>query len=320
MINVKNLTKMYGEQKAVDDITFEVQKGEILGFLGPNGAGKTTTMRLITCYMLPTAGTVEVEGLDIHEDSLAIREKIGYLPEMAPLYLDMNMVDYLKYIADLRNIPKAKQRERISEMIEVCGLKVELHKNIDQLSKGYRQRVGLAQAMIHDPEILILDEPTIGLDPNQIVEIRQLIKRLGREKTVILCSHILSEVQATCGRVIIINEGQIVADGTPDDLQSKFQGNEQLFIEFKAPENDAVAKIKTLDKVEDVRKVKPKSLNAQALQIESTKGDDLREAVFHLAVQEGWILLEMRREVSSLEDVFRSLTGSQQHRLPRDSQ
>jgi ABC-2 type transport system ATP-binding protein len=311
MINVKNLTKMYGEQKAVDDISFEVKKGEILGFLGPNGAGKTTTMRIITCYMLPTVGTVDVDGIDIHEDSLAIRQKIGYLPESAPLYMDMNVVDYLKYVAELRNIPKLQQRERISEMIEVCGLRAELHKDIDQLSKGYRQRVGLAQAMIHDPEILILDEPTIGLDPNQIVEIRQLIKRLGREKTVILCSHILSEVQATCGRVIIIHNGQVVADGTPEVLQSAFQGKERLFIEFKAPEDDSAAKLRALESVEDVREVKPQGTDTIALQIESAKGADIREPVFHLAVKEGWTLLEMRREVSSLEDVFRSLTAGQ---------
>jgi len=309
MINVKNLTKLYGEQKAVDDITFEVKKGEVVGFLGPNGAGKTTTMRIITCYMLPSSGTVEVDNFDVHDDSLKIREKIGYLPEHAPLYMDMNVVDYLRYIAELRNIPKTRQKDRIHQMIEVCGLRVELHKTIDQLSKGYRQRVGIAQAMIHDPEILILDEPTIGLDPNQIVEIRQLIKRLGREKTVILCSHILSEVQATCSRVIIINKGQIVADGTPEDLQAGFQGRERLFIEFKAPQNDAKTKLRTLENIEEVREVKSDTPGIKAMQIESSKGKDLREAVFHLAVKEGWILLEMRREVSSLEDVFRALTG-----------
>lgn len=311
MISVKNLTKMYGEQRAVDDISFEVQQGEILGFLGPNGAGKTTTMRVVTCYMLPTLGTVEVDNMDVHKDSLAIRQKIGYLPEHTPLYMDMTVTDYLQYIAELRNIPKESQRERIHEMIEVCGLRIELHKTIDQLSKGYRQRVGLAQAMIHDPDILILDEPTIGLDPNQIVEIRQLIKRIGREKTVILCSHILSEVQATCGRVIIINNGQIVADGTPEDLQAGFQGRERLFIEFKAPENDSAKKIQTLESVEEVREVKAHGPETKALQIESAKGADLREAVFHLAVKEGWTLLEMRREVSSLEDVFRALTSNQ---------
>jgi len=309
MINVKNLTKLYGEQKAVDDISFEVKKGEVVGFLGPNGAGKTTTMRIITCYMLPSSGTIEVDNLDVHDESLKIREKIGYLPEHAPLYMDMNVVDYLKYIAELRNIPKTRQKDRIHQMIEVCGLRVELHKTIDQLSKGYRQRVGIAQAMIHDPEILILDEPTIGLDPNQIVEIRQLIKRLGREKTVILCSHILSEVQATCSRVIIINKGQIVADGTPEVLQAGFQGRERLIIEFKAPQNDTRAKLRTLENIEDVREVKTETPGCKSMQIESSKGKDLREAVFHLAVKEGWILLEMRREVSSLEDVFRALTG-----------
>ena len=309
MITVKDMTKMYGEQRAVDNISFTVKKGEIVGFLGPNGAGKTTTMRIITCYMLPTAGSVVVDDLDVQTDSLAVRQKIGYLPEHAPLYMDMNVVDYLRYVAELRNIPKERQRQRIQEMIEVCGLRVELHKTIDQLSKGFRQRVGIAQAMIHDPEILILDEPTLGLDPNQIVEIRQLIKRLGREKTVILCSHILSEVQATCGRVIIIHRGKLVADGTTENLQAEFQGKEKLFIEFKAPTNDSMAKVRTLEKVDEVRKVKAQGVGTQALQIESRRGDDIREAVFHLAVKEGWTILEMHREVSSLEDVFRALTG-----------
>jgi ABC-2 type transport system ATP-binding protein len=309
MITVTNLTKLYGEQRAVDNISFTVKKGEILGFLGPNGAGKTTTMRIITCFMLPTSGTVVVDDLDVQNRSLEVRQKIGYLPEHAPLYMDMNVVDYLRYVAELRNIPKEKQRERIQEMIEVCGLRVELHKTIDQLSKGYRQRVGLAQAMIHDPEILILDEPTLGLDPNQIVEIRQLIKRLGREKTVILCSHILSEVEATCGRVIIIHQGRLVADGTTENLQAEFQGKERLYIEFKTLPEDSVAKVRALDKVEDVRKVKSQGTGTQALQIESSRGDDVREAVFNLAVKEGWSIAEMHREVSSLEDVFRALTG-----------
>jgi ABC-2 type transport system ATP-binding protein len=309
MITVKDLTKKYGEQAAVDNISFTVKKGEIVGFLGPNGAGKTTTMRIITCYMLPTAGSVVVDDLDVQTQSLEVRQKIGYLPEHAPLYMDMNVVDYLRYIAELRNIPKERQKQRIHEMIEVCGLRVELHKTIDQLSKGYRQRVGIAQAMIHDPEILILDEPTLGLDPNQIVEIRQLIKRLGREKTVILCSHILSEVQATCERVIIINQGKLVADGTTENLQAEFQGKEKVFIEFRAPTDDSIAKVRGLEKVEEVRKVKAQGSGNQALQIESRRGDDVREAVFHLAVKEGWTILEMHREVSSLEDVFRALTG-----------
>ncbi len=207
-ITVRNLTKYYGEQAAVHDISFDVKSGEILGFLGPNGAGKTTTMKILTCYMPPNSGTVEVEGLDIFERSVEVRRKIGYLPEMNPLYLDMNVLDYLEYSAQLHGLRGGAVNQRLKEMVHVCGLEEVRHKDIGEMSKGFRQRVGLAQAMIHDPEVLILDEPTSGLDPNQIVEIRNLIKQLGRAKTVILSTHILSEVQATCDRVLIINEGK----------------------------------------------------------------------------------------------------------------
>jgi len=208
-IAVRNLTKLYGDEKAVDDISFDVGTGEILGFLGPNGAGKTTTMKIITCYMPQTAGSVEVDGLSTLDHSMEVRRKIGYLPELNPLYLDMNVLEYLEYTARLHGLRNKQLRQRQNEMVEVCGLQDVRHKDIGELSKGYRQRVGLAQSMIHDPEVLILDEPTSGLDPNQIVEIRNLIRRLGSAKTVILSTHILSEVQATCNRVIIINEGSI---------------------------------------------------------------------------------------------------------------
>ncbi|HTP13080.1 MAG TPA: ATP-binding cassette domain-containing protein, partial [Bacteroidota bacterium] len=219
-IAVRNLTKFYGTEKAVDDISFDVKTGEILGFLGPNGAGKTTTMKVITCYLPPTAGSVEVEGFTVADHSFEVRGKIGYLPELNPLYLDMNVLEYLEYSAQLFGIRNALLRERMGEMIEVCGLGDVRHKDIGELSKGYRQRVGLAQAMIHDPQVLILDEPTSGLDPNQIVEIRALIKELGKEKTVILSTHILSEVQSTCSRVLIINDGKLVADDAPERLQA----------------------------------------------------------------------------------------------------
>ncbi|MCC6396317.1 MAG: ATP-binding cassette domain-containing protein, partial [Bacteroidetes bacterium] len=227
-ISVRNLTKVYGEQKAVDDISFDVNTGEILGFLGPNGAGKTTTMKILTCYMPPTMGSVQVDGLSIDEHSLEVRKKIGYLPEMNPLYHDMNVLDYLEYSAQLHGLRKGAVHHRIKEMVRVCGLESVRHKDIGEMSKGFRQRVGLAQAMIHDPEVLILDEPTSGLDPNQIVEIRNLIKELGQAKTLILSTHILSEVQATCDRVLIINEGKIVADGSPEKLQQEFHGAESL--------------------------------------------------------------------------------------------
>jgi ABC-2 type transport system ATP-binding protein len=233
-IAVRNLTRSYGETKAIDDISFDVKTGEVLGFLGPNGAGKTTTMKIITCFMPPNAGTVEVDGLDITQHSLEVRKKIGYLPETNPLYYDMNVLDYLEYSAKLQGMKEGAMQHRMKEMVRVCGLEEVRHKDIGELSKGYRQRVGLAQAMIHDPEVLILDEPTSGLDPNQIVEIRNLIKQLGRAKTVILSTHILSEVQATCSRVLIIHEGKIVADGSPEQLQAEFQGAESITLEFRA--------------------------------------------------------------------------------------
>jgi ABC-2 type transport system ATP-binding protein len=306
MIQIESLTKKYGTTVAVNDISFKVQTGEILGFLGPNGAGKTTTMKVITCFMSPTEGNVLVDDLNVQEDSLAIRQKIGYLPEQTPLYVDMNVVDYLYYVAELREIPKGEKKKRIGGVIDVCGLGEMLHKNIGELSKGYRQRVGLAQAMVHDPEILVLDEPTIGLDPNQIVEIRNLIKTLGKEKTVILSTHILPEVQATCDRVAIINRGKIVADGTPQELQSSFQGKDRLYLELKGA-NGFLDHLRLLPGVDSVVALSVKD-DTTKFQIETTKGNDVRERVFHLAVQQNWTLLEMHREQTSLEEVFRELT------------
>ena len=232
-IIVENLTKQYGPQKAVDDISFKVDTGEILGFLGPNGAGKTTTMKIITCFMAPTNGDVKVNDVSIHSNQEEIKRKIGYLPENNPLYYDMPVLEYLDFVGELQGIEKNKIQNRIAEMVHVCGLNDEKHKKIGELSKGYRQRVGLAQAMIHDPEILILDEPTTGLDPNQIIEIRKLIRHIGKEKTVILSTHILPEVEATCDRILIINKGKIVADGTSETLRKQAQGNEMLRIEIQ---------------------------------------------------------------------------------------
>ncbi len=310
-IAVHNLTKLYGEQKAVDNISFDVKTGEILGFLGPNGAGKTTTMKIITCYMPPTSGDVKVDGLDNAEHSLEVRKKIGYLPEMNPLYLDMNVVDYLEYSAQLHGMKGNASSHRLKEMVHTCGLEDVRHKDIGELSKGYRQRVGLAQAMIHDPEVLILDEPTSGLDPNQIVEIRNLIKQLGRAKTVVLSTHILSEVQATCTRVLIINEGRIVADGTPEQLQQEFHGAESLTLELKTgltdPVNDISPKLQAVGAVTAVELLSAKnSLARFTLHVE--KSADIREALFRLAVSEGWVILEMHRKTTSLEEVFHKLT------------
>jgi ABC-2 type transport system ATP-binding protein len=310
-IAVRNLTKSYGEQKAVDDISFDVKTGEILGFLGPNGAGKTTTMKIITCYMPPNSGTVEVDGMNISDHSLAVRKKIGYLPETNPLYYEMNTLDYLEYSAKLHGLKGGAVQHRMKEMVHVCGLEEVRHKDISELSKGYRQRVGLAQAMIHDPDVLILDEPTSGLDPNQIVEIRNLIKQLGRAKTVVLSTHILSEVQATCNRVLIINEGKIVADGTPEQLQRDFQGVETLTLELRAdavnPLDQISPKLRAIPNVTNVELLSHKDSTFR-FQIHIEKGGDIREAAFRLAVAEGWILLEMHRKATSLEEVFHRLT------------
>ena len=310
-ITVRNLTKLYGEEKAIDDISFDVKTGEILGFLGPNGAGKTTTMKIITCYMPPSAGTVTVNDCDIANKSLEVRRKIGYLPELNPLYLDMNVLEYLEYSAQLHKMGKTQIRQRMREMVEVCGLAEVRHKDIGELSKGYRQRVGLAQAMIHDPEVLILDEPTSGLDPNQIVEIRNLIRKLGSAKTVILSTHILSEVQATCDRVIIINEGRIAADGTPDQLQHEFRGSDIISLELKANVENGMTeifpKVKALAHVENVQYQNP-SPGIHRLLITAAKGSDIREDLFRQAVSEKWLLLEIHREATSLEEVFHKLT------------
>lgn len=310
-ITVRNLTKYYGQEKAIDNISFDVKTGEIVGFLGPNGAGKTTTMKIITCYMPPSAGTVDVDGYNIADHSLEVRRKIGYLPELNPLYLDMNVVEYLEYAARLHGIDKATLKRQLASMIEVCGLKDVRHKDIGELSKGYKQRVGLAQAMIHDPEVLILDEPTSGLDPNQIVEIRNLIRQLGRAKTVVLSTHILSEVQATCDRVVIVNEGAIVADGTPGQLQQEFRGSELIVIELKTqvanPMVDIFPKLQSLSNVESVEYGGDEN-GAHRFSLFAAKGSDIREEVFRQAVQERWVLLELTRKATSLEEVFHKLT------------
>jgi ABC-2 type transport system ATP-binding protein len=313
-IAVRNLTKLYGTEKAVNDISFDVKTGEILGFLGPNGAGKTTTMKIITCYMPPTSGMVEVEGLDIAEHSFEVRKKIGYLPEMNPLYLDMNVVEYLEYSARLHGLKDVLLRSRLKEMIDVCGITEVRHKDIGELSKGFRQRVGLAQAMIHDPEVLILDEPTSGLDPNQIVEIRNLIRQLGRAKTVVLSTHILSEVQATCDRVIIINEGTIVADGTLEQLQQDFRGSEKISLELKTRATNAMTEI--YPKFKDIHHIDSVEYSGQEGEVHkfsilAEKGFDIREEIFRRAVSEGWILMEMSRKATSLEEVFHKLTTAE---------
>jgi len=310
-ITVRNLTKVYNGQKAIDDLSFQVKTGEILGFLGPNGAGKSTTMKIITCYIPPTEGTVEIDGHNIFDHSLEVRRKIGYLPEMNPLYPDMNVLDYLDYSARLHGVEKGRIQLRIKEMVQVCGLSGVRHKDIGELSKGYKQRVGLAQALLHEPEVLILDEPTSGLDPNQIVEIRNLIKQLGLAKTFILSTHILSEVQATCDRVLIINEGRIVADGTPAQLQQDFRGAESVTVELRTnlpnPLEQVAPKLRSLKSVTGIELLSRKE-SVSRFQLHVEKGADIREATFRLAVAEGWVLLELTTRSTSLEEVFHKLT------------
>jgi len=307
MIQVEHLSKRYGPTLAVSDISFQVQTGEILGFLGPNGAGKTTTMKILTCFMPPTQGTVTIDGLDVFDQSLAVRRKIGYLPESAPMYNEMNVVEYLSFVAGVRGIPKERLKGRLEEMLRVCGLETVTRKEIGELSKGFRQRVGLAQAMIHDPEILILDEPTSGLDPNQIVEIRNLIKRLGQQKTVILSTHILPEVQATCDRVLIISNGKLVADGTPTELAGQFKGDDNLEVVVTGPSPDELKE--KLSAIAGVAWLEVTNGTEISAKITAERGFDLREPIFRSVVDSGWTLLELHRERTSLEDVFRQLTS-----------
>ncbi len=304
-ISVQNLTKVYGQQKAVDDITFEVKTGEILGFLGPNGAGKSTTMKIITCFLKPTEGQVSLDGYSIENDSHEVRRRIGYLPENNPLYLDMSIIDYLGYTAQLQQVEQGLINDRIKEMIDVCGLGNEKHKNIGELSKGYRQRVGLAQALIHDPDVLILDEPTTGLDPNQIVEIRSLIKKIGHEKTVMLSSHILKEVEKTCDRILIINKGKLVANGTTEELGRRASGSNRIILQVQSADGTAG---EALNKLPTVASVQTADRENGIWQIDSKAGKDAREDIFRLCVEKNWVILQMTPLQTSLEDIFRELT------------
>jgi ABC-2 type transport system ATP-binding protein len=278
-----------------------------LGFLGPNGAGKTTTMKIITCFMAPSAGDVKVNDVSIHSNQEKIKKNIGYLPENNPLYYDMPVLEYLDFVAKIQGVPKEKIEKRIMEMVLVCGLNAEKHKKIGELSKGYRQRVGLAQAMIHDPEILILDEPTTGLDPNQIIEIRKLIRQIGKAKTVILSTHILPEVEATCDRILIINNGIIVADGTSDTLRKQAQGNEVIRIQVcDAKDRDQL--IEKLQGIKSVQMADPVHDTTDCFIIQSKEGQTSKRDVFQLCVKNKWVLTEMTPIETKLEDIFRELT------------
>ncbi len=312
MISVQNLTKNYGANKALDNVSFEVRTGEVVGFLGPNGAGKSTTMKIITGFLAPTQGTVKVDGIDIQDDPMAVRAKIGYLPETVPLYTDMKVYEYLDFVAAARGIPKEKRKGAIKHMVDACGLQAVISKTISELSKGYRQRTALAQAMIHNPDILILDEPTSGLDPNQIVEIRDLIKRIGREKTVILSTHILPEVTATCSRVVIINQGKIVASGTTEELLAGGAGGKEVIHAKIRGQRDAVREaLGRHESVRDVKHLLDHEDGVASFAIEVIGGADPQEIVFKTVVANGWMLLEMFKKQESLEDVFRRLTRNE---------
>lgn len=304
-IRIQHLTKRYGAQTAVNNIDFEVKTGEILGFLGPNGAGKTTTMKMIAGYLAPDEGDIQIGGQSILEHDM--RRHIGYLPENNPLYLDMPVMDYLEYCAALHGVPRAETPDRIRKMVALCGLNVEKHKRIGELSKGYRQRTGLAQAMIHDPEILILDEPTTGLDPNQIVEIRKLIRDIGKEKTVILSTHILPEVEATCDRILIINRGNIAADGTADMLRKQAQGRQVLHVRIEGP-SSSEEMLRALQPLPGVEAVETLDAGAGRFELQCLPDVQTAREVFQLCVRRQWILTELVPFETKLEDVFRNLT------------
>ncbi len=306
MIEVKNLSKSYGPVEAVRSISFQVNQGEVIGFLGPNGAGKSTTMKVMTGYLPPNEGTVVVGGKDILEDALPVRQQIGYLPESTPLYSDMITYDYLEFVAAMRGISAEDRPARIRAMTNACGLHDVLAKRVDALSKGYKQRVGLAQAMIHNPPILILDEPTSGLDPNQIVEIRELIREIGRERTVVLSTHILSEVQASCDRVIIIDNGTLVADGTPEELRSSLSGGEQVLITLLNNEEEVASILGDWAPAEVVEHGTDDQGEAYFMLNSSS---DIRADLFRLAVSHNWTLTGLHRKSKNLEDVFRQLTS-----------
>ena len=342
MIELQNLVKDYGSLRAVDAINFSIREGEILGFLGPNGAGKSTTLKMITCFLTPTDGNIQIGELNVFEHSKEIRKMIGYLPEHNPLYLEMTVFDYLKFVAEVREIKETDFKKVLMRVIKKCGLSEVISRPIKTLSKGFRQRVGIAQAIIHDPKILILDEPTSGLDPNQIIEIRELIKELGREKTLIISSHILQEVQAVCDRIVIINKGKIVGHGTTEELRLSHQRKAKLQIEllFEAGskqktasnkkdelesetnldqmpiENEAISNRDDL--IETFKRDLPKidiairSVENETIKLEMTYPQeiDYRKDIYNvIKKQKGWTILEMQRHISSLEDIFRNLTS-----------
>lgn len=301
-VSVRNISKFYADQKSVNDISFEVKKGEILGFLGPNGAGKSTTMKILACYLPPSAGTATVCGLDIIQQPLEVRQKIGYLPENNPLYYDMYVKEFLEFALQVQMpLSSADSKKKIKEAIELVGINLEQHKKIGQLSKGYKQRVGLAQALIHNPEVLILDEPTSGLDPNQLADIRHLIKELGKEKTIIFSTHIMQEVQAVCDRVIIINKGKLVADDKPENLQNLLSNEILIEVEFaNSIQSDELQHIQNVHLID--------TLSANHFVLHGKDSMQLRKDIFAFAVSKNNPLLTLKQETKNMEDIFHQLT------------
>jgi ABC-2 type transport system ATP-binding protein len=317
MIYANGLSKAFGTFRALDNVTFEVRRGEVVGFLGPNGAGKSTTMRILTCFIAPSQGSAKVHGHDVFDEPLAVRQRLGYLPQRAPLYQDMTVWEYLQFAAKMRGLDESTFRSRMKKIVEVCGLAQSLGKDIGTLSHGYRQRVGLGQALVHDPPILILDEPTSDLDPNEKAEVISYIQEIGKDRTILLSTHNLSEVEQACARAIIVSRGRVVADGGLEDIRAKsgvvryvVSIDEQKGLRNGAPSEAQVrASLESLGGVKLV-KARPSDDSAHHFELHGEQGGDLREKIFRLCVDKGWLMLELRREAQTLEDVFRGLTRS----------
>ena len=312
MIEVENLCKFFGPFPALKNISFRAEKGEILGFLGPNGAGKSTTMRILTCFLPASSGTAKIAGLDVFQHSLAVRKKIGYLPENVPLYGDMTPRSCLRFVAELKGVSRRERKNHVEEVMDICGVTSMAGKLISSLSKGYRQRVGIAQALIGNPELLILDEPTSGLDPKQILEIRKLIKSLAGQKTIILSTHILPEVSQLCERIIIINDGSIVAVDTPDNLTDQLEQTTRLLLKVEGPESDVIGRSGAVEGVRSVNREGDSGGACHTLIIETEKGRDLRKDLAKIVHDHGWGLLELRPLEMSLEDIFIKLVTKEE--------
>ena len=307
MIEVKNLTKTYGPTIAVDDVSFDAREGEVIGLIGPNGAGKTTAMRILTCYIGADSGSAKVAGYDVFQQPLDVRKHIGYLPESAPLYTNMGVLESLNFIAQARGIPKGERKSRIRNMIDICGLEEVVQKDVNELSRGYCQRLGLAQTLIHDPEVLVLDEPTSGLDPIQIIQIRRLIKEMGENKTIILSTHILPIVEETCNRIMIISRGKLVANGTQEDLAIQAQGGNVYSFTIRGPLEEMESKLKMLQFIKDVESVSQDD-GVCTFRVQSEVETNVEEELFRFASDNEWALTELRKESMNLEEIFLHFT------------